>query len=63
MSYPHLFLGRVTSVRIRRREITVGGQRREFVFLTITGRRDIDQWTVTLDPGPGDRIQFIEEEE
>lgn len=65
MSYPHLFLGRVTTVRIRRRSLFVGGQPREFVVLSIEGRRPIDLWTITLDPGPADPpecIQIIEEE-
>lgn len=64
MSYPHLFLGRVTTVRIRRRSLFVGGQAREFVILSIEGPRAIDQWTITLDPGrdPHARINIIEEE-
>lgn len=65
MSYPHLFLGRIKTVRIRRRSLFVGGHAREFVVLSIEGRRPIDLWTITLDPGPADPpecIEIIEEE-
>lgn len=65
MSYPHLFLGRIKTVRIRRRSLFIGGQSREFVIVYIEGPRAIDQWIITLDPGPAERarINIIEENE
>lgn len=64
MSYPHLFLHDVAAVFIRRDRITIDGQPREIVTLTVAGHRPREQWTITLDPGheePLHRIQFIEQ--
>lgn len=60
MSYPHLFLHNVQYVHVRRDRITVHGQDREIVTLTVTGHRPREQWTITLEPGPTKPLHQID---